>query len=99
MRWGPHVSHPGGLNPWSTGSNHRRFAAGNDQMRWMVRVSHSGDQMGGRGHLCVAGSEPRQVVVVVGLEVVRNNADHELGGCWSSAELELDAMVHVQARG
>ena len=52
-----------------------------------MRVSCSGDQKGGGGHLRVAGNEPRQVVVVVGLGVAENDAGDEFGGGRSSDEL------------
>ena len=68
-------------------------------MRRRVRVSHSGDQMGGGGLLRVAGSEPRRGVVVVELGVTGNDTSDEFGGCRSSGELELDATVIAGARG
>ena len=64
-----------------------------------VRVSPSGDQMDGGGHLREAGSEPRRVVVVVELRVTGNNADDDLCGCQSSGEVELVAVVILEAQG
>ena len=52
---------------------------------------HPDDQMDGGGHLRVAGSEPRRVVLVVGLGVAEDDADDEFGGGRSSGELGLVA--------
>ena len=64
-----------------------------------MRVSCSGDQMGGGEHLRVAGSKPRRLVPVVELGVAGNVADDELCGCRSSGEVEPKATGHGEARG
>ena len=64
----------------------------------VVRVSFSGDQMDGGGYLCDAGSEPRRVVVAVGLGVAGNDAGDERCGCRSSGEVELVARRHGEER-
>ena len=68
------------------GQTRRCLAAGKARRGGAVRVSTSGDQMDGGGHLRDAESEPRRVVVVVGLGVAGNDADDELCGCRSSGE-------------
>ena len=89
----------GGQIPGQTGLTCRRLAAGDVQTRRRVRVSPSGDQMDGGGHLHVAGSEPRRGVVVVELKVAGNDAGDELCGCRSLGEDELVAVVVFEARG
>ena len=64
-----------------------------------VRVSSSGDQMGGGGHLRAAGDEPRPVVAAVGLGVAGNGTGDDLGCCQSSGELGLVARRHGEVRG
>ena len=64
-----------------------------------MRVSSSGDQMDGVGHLRDAEGEPRRMVVAVGLGVAGNDADDELCGCRSSGELGLVARGHGEVRG
>ena len=60
---------------------------------------HSGNQMGGREYLRVAGIEPRLLVVVVELGVAGNGTGDDFGGHRSSGEVELKAMGHGEARG
>ena len=55
--------------------------------------------MSGGGHLRVAGSKPQLLVVVVELGVAGNIAGDDFGGRRSSAEVELDARGHDEARG
>ena len=64
-----------------------------------MRVSCSGDQMGGGDHLRVARGEPRRVVVVVGLGVAGNNAGDELCGCRGSGERGLVIRGQAEVRG
>ena len=63
-----------------------------------MRVSCSGDQMGGGDHLRVARSEPRRVRVVVGLGFTGNDAGDELCGCRSSGEHGLVVRGHGKGR-
>ena len=58
----------------------------------------SDDQMGGGDHLRVARSEPRRVVVAVGLGVAGNVTGDELCGCRSSSEAEPVARGHGKGR-
>ena len=69
----------------------RRLAAGDVQTRRRLRDSSSGDQRGGGGHLRVAGSNPRRLVVEVELGVAGNDAGDELCGCRSLGEVETIA--------
>ena len=64
-----------------------------------MRVLHSDDQMDGGDLLRVAGSKPRQVVVVVELGVVENDTGDNLGGRRSLGEVEPEATGHGEARG
>ena len=81
----------GRSNPWSTGRKRRRLAAGEARCGGAMRVSCSGDQMGGGDHLRVARSKTRRVRVVVGLGVTENDAGDELCGCRSLGEVETIA--------
>ena len=59
----------------------------------------SGDQMSGGGHLRVAGSKPRLLVVLVELGVAGNGAGDDFGGHRSSGDDEPEATEHGEARG
>ena len=89
----------GRSNPWSTGLTRRRLAAGEARRGGGVQDPCSGDQMGGGGHLRVAGNEPPRLVAVVELGVAGNITGDELCGCWSSGEVEPEATGHGEARG
>ena len=64
-----------------------------------MRDSSSDDQMGSGDHLRIARSEPRRVVVAVGLGVAGNDAGDDLGGRRSSGVDEPGATGHGEARG
>ena len=81
------------------GQPRRHLTAGEARRSGAVRVSCSGDQMGGEEHLCVAGSKLRRLVAVVELRVAGNVAGDELCGCRSSGEVKLEATGHGEARG
>ena len=63
-----------------------------------MRVSCSGDQMGGGDHLRVARSKTRRVRVVVGLGVTENDAGDELCGCRGTGVVEPVAREHGEGR-
>ena len=64
-----------------------------------VRVSSSGDQMAGGGHLSDAGTRPRRVVWVVSPGVAGVVAGVDLGGRRGSGEVGVGATVHGRASG
>ena len=64
-----------------------------------MRVSSSGDQMAGGGHLRDAGTRPRRVVAVGGAGVDGNVVGDEFGDGRSSGEDELVARGHGEAHG
>ena len=64
-----------------------------------MRVSCSGDQMDGGGHLHVAGSKSHRLVAVGGAGVAGNVAGDDLGGRRSSGEVEPEATGHSEVRG
>ena len=96
-----------GQTPGQIGSNpagqrqstRRRLAGGGSRRGGAARVSHSGDQMGGGGHLRGAGGAPLPLVVVVGPEVAGIIAGDDVSGCRSSGELGVVATTNVEARG
>ena len=63
-----------------------------------MRVACFGDQNDGGAHLRDAESEPRRVVVAVGLGVAGNDAGDELCSCRSSGEVEPVARGHGKGR-
>ena len=77
----------------------RRLAAGDVQTRRRLRDSTSGDQRGGGGHLRVAGSNPRRLVVEVKLEVAGNDAGDELCVFRGTGEVEPVVVVLLEAQG
>ena len=77
----------------------RRLAAGDVQTRRRLRDSSSGDQRGGGGHLRVAGSNPRRLVVEVELGVAGNDAGDELCGCRGTGEVGPVVVVLLEAQG
>ena len=81
------------------GQTRRCLAAGEARRGGAMRVSCSGDQNDGRARLSHAGSEPRRVVVVVGLGVAGNDAGDEFGGGRSLDKLGLVARRHGEVHG
>ena len=63
-----------------------------------MRVSCSGDQMGGGEHLHAAGNEPHRLVVVVELGVAGIDAGDELCGCRGTGVVEPVAREHGEGR-
>ena len=83
---------------WSQrGQTRRRLATGEAKRGGAVRVSPTGYSSRHRWALRLAGSEPRQVVLVVGLGVAGNGAGDVFGGGRSSGELEPVARKHGEA--
>ena len=77
----------------------RRLAAGEVQTWRRLRDSSSGDQRGGGGHLRVAGSNPRRLVVEVKLGVAGNDTGNELCGCRGTGEVGPVVVVILEAQG
>ena len=103
MASGPHVSESGKIKQGSTRVKLARvdpgIVAGKARDSGGVRVSSSGDQMAGGGHLSDAGTRPRRVVWVVGPRVAGVVAGVDLGGGRSLGELGTEAAGHGEARG
>ena len=76
-----------------------RLVAGRARDGEGVRVSSSGDQMAGGGHLSDASTRSRRVVWVVGPGVAGVVAGVDLGGRRGSGEVGVGATVHVRASG
>ena len=92
------MSDPGGLTCGQTTLTRRRLAAGDVQTRRWSAGSPSGDQKDGGEYLCVAGGEPRRLVVVVELGVAGIDAGDEPGGCRGTGVVETVAREHGEER-
>ena len=88
----------GGLTRGQTTLTRWRLAAGDVQTRRWSAGSPSGDQKDGGEYLCVAGGEPRRLVVVVELGVAGIDAGDEPGGCRGTGVVETVAREHGEER-